>query len=314
MTRKTLLVAHDAGGAELLSAWQAEHAGQGVFLHVVDGPARRIFERDFGPMPPADLTVMDRLEPGDLVLTGSSLGADLERRAIARARERGLPCACFLDHWDYYAERFGPPGSWLEALPDEIWTPDTYARDLALRTGFPSARVLLQPNPLQARLRRQRAAEAPLPPDSEGRLSLLYVCEPIGLKLALLFGDKAGLYDDEMILVSKFLECLARHAPRVARATLRLHPTEPSDKYDMLLQGHAKLFPLERSNEPILARDILRHSVVVGVESAALVAGLMLEKNVFSCLTGRPWNIALPHKEIKHISDFNDIFRESITS
>jgi len=300
----TLLVAHDAGGAEILSAWQAEQNYDLAVIHCLAGPALRIFERDNGPLPRQGLEVMDDLAPGSLVLTGTSLEADLERRAIARAGALGLHCVSFLDHWDLYRERFGPTETWHEALPDEIWTGDQYALDLALSLGFPSNRLRLKANPLFVRLRRMVETAVPQsPPKSR----ILYLCEPVSRKLRATFGPEAAAYDDELVIMDQFLTCMERHASALEQVTLRLHPSEPLDKYDAVVHRRVRALRLRRSDEPTLAKDILSHTVVVGMESTALVVGIVLGKPVYSCLTGKPWAISLPHREVHHIHDFKQL-------
>jgi len=305
MKPSVLLVAHDAGGAEILSAWQAEQ-GYGLSLaHCLAGPAQRIFERDHGPLSLVGLDAVDSLPPDGLVLTATSLEADLERRALARARYLGRRSATFLDHWDLYRERFGSPDTWRQALPNEVWVGDNYALDLALRLGFPPKLLRLTPNPIFVRLRRM-GTSAPPP----GRLRVLYLCEPISRKLRETFGPDAAAYDDECIIMDHFLTCMQRHAGKLSHVTLRLHPSERSDKYDAIVCRPRGSLDVRYSDEPVLAQDILRHSLIVGMESAALVVGVLLGRPVYSCLTGKPWDISLPHREITRLCNFEKLFTE----
>ena len=90
--------------------------------------------------------------------------------------------------------------------------------------------------------------------------------------------------------------------------TLRLHPSEEFVKYQKLVENYGARLPLEVSTERLLHNDILKHTTIIGVESNALVVGVFLDREVYSCITGKQWEISLPHKEIKRISDFNKLF------
>lgn len=306
MKPTVLLVSHDAGGAELLAAWQRRNEGRFVFQHCLAGPARGVFARHHGETALAGIDAIDRLEPGSWVLTATSLESGLEREAIARAKSRGVRCVSFLDHWDLYRERFGTKENWLHGLPDEVWVGDEYGREHALRSGFPPERLTLVANPYFEWIREGEAARA-----GEARPSgrrILYVCEPLRVKLAAAFGDRALEYDDEMTSVRKFLESAGRFAGRGWSATLRPHPREDRAKYEGLAAGAPAGVLVSVSREPDLIADLRRHDLVVGVESMGLVIGLLLRKDVYSVVTGKPYEISLPHREIKRLAAYDRIF------
>lgn len=114
----TLVVAHDAGGAEILSSWALRQKDKDL-RYVLAGPAVPVFERK---VPRRAMATLDGI---DFVLCGSSAEARLERDMTRRALEGGIPCAVYLDHWKNYAQRFG------DLLPDQVWVTDRWAADLA---------------------------------------------------------------------------------------------------------------------------------------------------------------------------------------
>lgn len=117
----TLVVAHDAGGAEILSSW-ARRQGDEDLRYVLAGPAVAIFERKVERI----LTGKDVPRGIDFVLCGSSASEKLETRLTRWALRSGIPCAVWLDHWKNYRQR-------LDLLPDEVWVTDRWAADLAKR-------------------------------------------------------------------------------------------------------------------------------------------------------------------------------------
>lgn len=304
---RVLVVTHDAGGAEVLSAWCEQHAHDYRLLHCLDGPACRIFARDFQTLDVADLSVLDSFGPGDFVLTGSSLDSDWERTAITRARQKNVRCITFLEHWDLYRERFDCSTGLEQGLPDEVWVGDEYALRYAEQQGFPLDKLHLVPNPYFQKVRRSARSSAL--PSNTGARSVLYVCEPISRKLSATYGRGASQYDDETDLMRRFLEAARRFRKRIDRVTLRLHPSEPPEKYQPIVAEFAEQIPVSLSKSPSLLDDIAAHDVIVGVESMALVIGLVLDKQcVYSCITGRQWPVSLPHREIRRATSFDTVF------
>jgi hypothetical protein len=306
MWPNVLLVAHDAGGAEILCAWCKEHQTRHQCFFALAGPARRIFRRDMGEPPLSGLEVMQGFGPHDFVLTGTSLEADLERRAIRLARQAGVRCVSFLDHWDLYAVRFRDAASGAPVFPDEIWLGDDYAWDFALKDGLPRDLLRRVDNPYFAALRRHAAAAPALLDD--GRLRLLFICEPVSRKLLATFGPDAKDYDDELANLGWLLQAASAHREAIAQITLRLHPAEPPDKYQGVAAPYWNTLPLAYSTEISLLNDLLAHSHIVGMESMALAIGVIMGRRVISCITGKAWPISLPHREIVRITDYRQLF------
>ena len=174
MKDRVLMVSHDAGGAEVLSAWCEENRERYDLSYCLGGPAAEIFERDFGNGIGVDLRTIDTLGERDFVLTGSSLEAGLEREAIRRAKSLGVHCITFLDHWDLYRERFDEDQSGDLDLPEEIWVGDEYAYAYALKVGLPDHKLKLVPNPYWAKIRSQSKRRVKDKP-AQG-VSVLYIC------------------------------------------------------------------------------------------------------------------------------------------
>lgn len=306
MKPNVLLVAHDAGGAEILSAWFRKMRTDYHVSVAAEGPALRIFNRDHQGVPFVPLSFMDGLRRPDFVLTGTSLEADLERNAIKLAKKNDILCISFIDHWDLYRERFGNESHWFAGLPDEVWLGDHYAYQYAMQQGFPSGKLRLVANPYMEGICEEGKGAADR---KKAGNEILYIGEPISRKLAVTFGDRVCQYHDEMVLMRAFLEALLAHRGEFDRVTIRLHPSEKKSKYENLLSGYQEKLPVFFSSQERLIDDLLSHAVIVGIESNALVAAIHLGKPVFSCITGKQWAISLPHQEIRRINNFHQIFQ-----
>ena len=126
---RILIVSHDAGGAEVISAWVKNNSFH-QYGYCLQGPAQSIFFRKLPGIRTCGCNEIE-LSQFDLVLTGTSWSSELERRMILQAKEEGIKCAAYLDHWVNYRERFGfPSQDWMENLPDEIWCGDEYAMQI----------------------------------------------------------------------------------------------------------------------------------------------------------------------------------------
>jgi hypothetical protein len=303
MNQKVLLVSHDGGGAEIIAAWYQQHHSKCDISCLLAGPARKIFMRELKSFKEVSLDYIQCLNPGDFVLTGSSLESDLERKAISEAKKNQAYCITFLDHWDLYKERFEHvPGSGIN-YPDEIWVGDQYAYDYALSQGIPKKKIKQVENPYAAPFREICEKRNGL----EGGMKILYICEPVSRKLKEVYGSECINYDDELTIIHHLAKTLKdRKNPRVS-LTLRLHPSEEKKKYRKF-EKYNEFYQFRFSDNPKLADDFRDHSIIVGIESNALVLGIYAGKKVYSCITGKQWKISLPHEEIKRISNFNQLF------
>jgi hypothetical protein len=257
--RRLVVVAHDAGGAEIVSSWLRRHLDEWEPTLVLGGPAVKVFARKLGDdmVFHADLPALDGVA---FVLCGSSGAANLERQAVRSARSAGVPCAVWLDHWINYAMRFELDGATV--LPDEVWVCDEHAAALAL-TELPGADIRLKGNPyLEDFAAEVHALEGPRDADAE---RILYVTEP-----------NAVAFD----ALARYLDYLAGHENGTAELRLRTHPAEPADKYDALLARR----PGRLSTGATLAEDVAWADTVVGCDTMAMFAALHAGRRVISVL------------------------------
>lgn len=138
---RSLIVAHDAGGAECLSAFLRAEPRLNIFADIyAEGPAVKVFNRNHQPV----LSHLPNLYAQyDRVVTGSSMGATLENRVVECAERYSVTSVTLLEHWLHYPERFTNLG--YQVLPDEIWVTDTYAQQKATAC-FSGVNIQLKPN------------------------------------------------------------------------------------------------------------------------------------------------------------------------
>ena len=307
--RRTLIVACEAGGAQILSSWIRDVCPEGDYIYCLQGPAEGIFRNKLGKISQVELGAIRSLRgPLDRIMTGGSWTPDLERRAIALAKERGIRSISVLDHWSHYRERFLPlslwdaiPNDWWRYLPDEIWVCDEYAFTLAEKLGFPADSLVQIENPYLCGIRRELKERKTSPPNLELGLCILYVSEPLADDLEKTYGDANYWGYTEYDLVKSLVRdvnlCLKAGINLSVR--IRLHPNEVEGKYDTFL----KMTPaIHISPNVDLLDDLMWAEAIVGGESMALVIALLTGKPVFSAKPEskrKPYT--LPHQEIHRI-------------
>jgi hypothetical protein len=302
MTRY-LIVAHDAGGAEVVSSWVLRHPEHHYDL-LLDGPAVKIFERKLSNVTVRGLAEMtDLLDSADAVLTGTGWASRLEKDAIRAARDCGVPVFSYLDHWTSYPDRFLVDGELV--LPDEVWVGDEHALTMAART-LPGAVVRLEPNQYFVDLRDEitHSTSGAAKRQASG-WRILYICEPFSEHSMKEYGYPHFWGYTEFTALAHFMELLLRAVPpeQIEEIRLRPHPAEDPDKYDGLHRSYQGI-PIRVSQGQSLVQDVVWADWVVGCESMALVVGVLAGKVVLSCIPpgGRP--CPLPHPEILSATAF----------
>jgi hypothetical protein len=273
-----LLVSHDAGGAEILSSWLRRNNDKDVAC-VIEGPARRVFERKLGPV--HETSLREGMARADALLCGTGWQSTLEFDALAMAREQGVHSTAWIDHWVNYRERFERGGR--QVLPDEIWAGDEFAL-ARVRELFPTTASRLEANPYFEDIRAE-ARLLPVRPAS-GPATVLYVCEPV-----------RGEGFDEHEALSGFLSRLDSLRVPIERVVVRAHPSDPPGKYDWAMES--AVVRVERGGERPLMAEIGDADIVVGLQSMAMVVGMLAGRRVVSCIPSGGPPCVLPFPEIE---------------
>lgn len=282
------LVCHDAGAAQLILPWLPPDA-QGVRAHL-QGPASALWQQRFGPQRSLLPDIDSALDGAAWLLSGTSLGADLEHRARIEAAARGLRSVAVIDHWVHYAARFQRDG--LRVLPDEIWVCDAEAYALA-RATFPGQALRLQPN---AWLHEQVARLAPCP-DPRHHRTLLVLSEPLGPA----WGSRTPGEEQGLDFLLAHADRLGLEAPLSLR--IRAHDSEAPDRWDAWLRSQQGVHDVALDRSPTLAEALDGVAWVAGFESTALVVALASGRRAI-CLQP-PWapRARLPQRGLIHLRD-----------
>lgn len=280
------IVAHDAGGAEVLSSYVARQRVSCKF--VLEGPALKIFERKLGTI--ALTPLQGAIEACNSLLCGTSGKSELEWRAIAAATEAGKPAIAFLDHWVNYRKRFIRGG--LEHLPDAIWVGDEAAEEIARKT-FPETPVQRVSNPYFEDI-REELSEIELTTGLSDRsgLRVLFVCSPVK--------ENASAWGyTEFDTLRYFFSNRSVLGRPVASLVIRPHPSEEPDKYRPIVAEFGEGVRLG-GDKPLL-REIAESDVVVGCGSMAMVVALVAGRRVISAIPPGGRASSLPQLEIESL-------------
>lgn len=287
------IVAHDAGGAEILASYVAQNNIR--YKLVLEGPAINVFKRRFGSVEICSLE--DALSVCDWCLCGTGWQSDLEWRAMEQAHNAQKRVVAFLDHWVNYQQRFVRNG--IQHLPDELWVGDDDAERLA-REHFLNIPVQLIPNPYFIEL-KQKIADLEMNKDfvSDGRKKVLLVCDNISDHARQRYGDERYWGYTEFDAIEYFLDNINVLGDPIDRVVIRPHPSDISGKYDWIVKKYAGIVKL--SDGKPLIEEVVDSDVVVGCESMALVIGLLAKKKVVSCIPSGGPVCRLPQTDILHL-------------
>ena len=288
------IVSHDAGGAEILASYVAQN--KVACRLVLAGPAVNIFKRRLGAV--ENLTLEEGISAGDWCLCGTGWQSDLEWRAIEQAQKAGKHVISFLDHWLNYRERF--VRNEIQYLPDEIWVGDADAEQRA-RENFPQLPIKLIPNPYSIYLKHQLEELATQKSMIGNKKSILFVCENISDHARLHHGDERYWGYTEFDAMEYFLRNIAALGEPVETVVIRPHPSDVPNKYDRILKAYENIVKLS-SGKPLI-EEIAESDIVVGCESVAMVAGLLAQKIVISCIPPGGLTCRLPQKNIQHFRE-----------
>jgi len=257
-TEEALVIAHDAGAAEIIGAYIRAHTKNFRYSIYAAGPAAKIFKRlglSFGPVRDDRAyiaRIIDSHKGARFALLGTGWMTTIDTLALKAAKMVGLKSIAYLESWGDYRIRFGyPHRDWRALVPDELWCGDSHALKLA-KKYFPKIPVRLVPNLyLRGSIERTRALRRRSAPTD------------------VLFLSRPNAHSDA--LAEEIAENLSkRKNPPVLR--IRLHPAEKSSAWvDALARKYRGRVRIRRSQTSDIARDLSRARAVVGKETVAMV-------------------------------------------
>lgn len=279
--RKTAVVCHDAGAANIVIAMLMNVGGSG-WLPCMEGPARKLWKSAFPTVVLFD-SVDQAMEEAELLITGTGWASDIEHEARRKAQAIGLRSIAVIDHWVNYGERFIRND--VRIFPDEIWVTDRYALEIAQDT-FPKKSVLQIPNYyLENQIKYIASLGKPRNPE------LLYILEPVRSNWGR---DTPGEFQALEYFISKLP---ALGLPDETAIYLRPHPSDSSGKYNDWIKTHSNI-NIKLDNSADIAESLGRATWVAGCESFGLVLALMANRTVYCTMP--PWAplCRLPHSDL----------------
>ena len=293
LTNKPLvIVAHDAGAANHILAWiEAGRLDVSNAEFLLDGPARKIFSKICKH--PQESLRKKRYER--VLIAGSGWSSDLEHEALKFAHKNNIYSISVVDHWVNYRERFTRGNETV--LPSEIWVTDEFARDIAV-TEFPTIKIALQSNDYAEMFVRHVSSLTPSQNNKKSSKNVLYILERVRGEWSLVKGS------GEEECFKFFVESLEKTGLDLhLDITLRPHPSEALDKYDVWGRNtHKKGIDIKINNTDSLIKQVAQSDLVIGIESYALYLAMLSGKPVFSCLPNYAGVCRVPGANIHRIS------------
>ena len=298
------MVSHDAGGAEIISAWLRASRREGVD-YCIEGPAAKIFPRKIECLHtvPAD-QAMGALESYHEIVTGTSWPSEMERRFIREAKSRNVRVVTYLDHWVGYRERLTLNG--LLVLPDELRVGDEFAFEMASNL-FPTHPIVFQENLYFTQMAREISELSDKRSKVTTEKRVLYLTEPMSNPSTGIETDQDGTpryrQYSEFEALRGYVDHLKKASESIERMRIRSHPSEKKGKYVGLAEGLSSNFPIEVDVETSLQEDCAWSDWVVGCQTMALVIALHAGKCVFSCIPPGGAPLTLPYPGIRRVFD-----------
>ncbi|MDH3975349.1 MAG: hypothetical protein OEV42_13795 [Deltaproteobacteria bacterium] len=318
---KIMIVSYAAGGAEVLSSWIKLNKPEEELLFCLDGPAIQIFSNKLGDIQRVSIEKISYFDPNvDKVIASTGWSPDFERRAIEEAQKKNIYNITIIDHWKNYRERYLPSGLWKEIpnnwqsyLSNEVWVCDKYAYNLALELGFPPHYMKQIENPYLQDFKEKYTKKSKINKvDNHNNIRVLFISEPISQHYAKKYNDSNYLGYTEYDLVESLIDAFkkAQNLNVEIELKLRLHPSEPKEKYSNIIKESC-LFEVSENQD--MLHDLIWTDAVVGSDSMALVLSLAVGKPVFSVIppTSKK-DCSIPYKGIRHKQSFLEVINDLV--
>ena len=242
-----------------------------------------------------------RLENFDVVVTGSTVGAEMECNLWKRARGMDKPAICILDQHKQVSERFTRNGK--AVLPDTICVMNDDARKALLRWGISKEKVVVTGSPYLAGIlsyKTMAAERKRLKKDlSIGDKKVITFCTEYMVKA----GQKDKFGYDEYTLLDELLSQLNRFGLRHFRVYIRLHPNDTRSLYKKYANKTFGNTEVKISDDDPEYKLLQISDVVIGMSSIILVVSSML---------GLPIISYQPMKVKGNVFKYNDVISRNL--
>jgi hypothetical protein len=262
------IIAHDAGGAEIISSWINNFKNDYNFTYSIHGPAIEVFKRKIGEFKNQDIEKV--VKDSEIVFIGTSWGSEIEIEALRLSKKAKVSRSiAFLDHWVNYRERF--TRDQLMLLPDEIWVSDHYAYEIA-KNAFPNTIVNQIKNfYLEEIVSKVMEVAKSTNVSQMNKFRILFIGENISANSERTYGNPNHFGYTEQESFLHFLMHVEKFGDlQDIELKIRPHPSESSLKYTSIIPRSLVNKLSYRLSEDTLEIDIGNSNVVVGMSSFAL--------------------------------------------
>jgi hypothetical protein len=239
--------------------------------------------------------VLEQFKPS-YVFTGATTLNDYEHRWRKEAIWKKIKTYSFIDHWNFYSERFIHGGETV--LPDEIWLINDLAYSDAVNAGLPAKKLRISGNPYYETVRNYR----PLISRKDfltkyridaGKKIILFVSDNIKDVFNNNDGSACPLGFDEFSILQEVFICLRDLYENGAllddfQFVIKLHPRCSTGKYDKLIYDPAYSFinPLViEQEEPLMVNYYA--DIVLGMFSNMVLEAMLMNKEVIRIQIGQ---------------------------
>tara|TARA_E500000178_G_C17014697_1_gene752313 strand:- start:933 stop:1829 length:897 start_codon:yes stop_codon:yes gene_type:complete len=227
-----------------------------------------------------------------IFVLSTSWKSKLELKFLSKnAKKKGIKIISFLDSWFNYKRRFRLKNKYY--YPDEIWTFDKYAFDLAKKIFRGKSKIkyekLSVKKNLQENLNKKKYSK-----------NILYLTEPISELAKKMYGYKKFFNYDEINILDIFLTNCRSLFKNILSITIRIHPNEKKRKYSKILKKHKNL-PIQVSKNS-LKYDLNHNNKVIGTTSSVLFLALQENKIVYTVLHKKNKFFKIPFKKLRYLN------------
>jgi hypothetical protein len=300
--KKILVISHDAGAAEIVSAYVKKYKNKYDFICLVAGPAVKVFKRKkldkYLTRSKAKAKKMLASNQVAYVLTGTGWGSSLELDFIKLARKHDIKSVAYLEHWVNLRERFNYPNKdWKQNLPDEFWAGNSHTRDLA-RKFMSDVPCKLVPNLYYKEMQQEYKK---IKKQIKGKAhNILFLSQPIKVNS----GPSNGVHlfkFSEFDVLESILNYISENELK-NKVVIGFHPSEKESKYDKLITKYSDTVKIAKQSANRL-KDIAQAKVVIGISSTILVIAKLCDsrKKVASFIPDIKAPFPIPFKEIIRI-------------
>jgi len=274
------------------------------FFAYKNSPAFRIFQ-DAGQYvaelhEKSDIEDLLKNISADIVIVGTSWQNKTHLDFIKKARELHIHSIALLEHWVNYRERFGyPQKGWQENIADFVTLNDELGYSMAQKLGFSNA-IKLRFEALLDDMQRFQTCK------NKEQNRVLFISEPTKKVAFTTFGDENFWGFNEFEVCEEICKNMDKFS--TSRLSIRLHPSDDTQKYDYLLGKYPNLsIEIENPYETPLIDSLCKNRVIVGIDGFVLFEAMVLGKLSISLIPSSKRECVVPIFEQNKITTLVDL-------